>query len=415
MAIPSRLKSALRPIAKTTKVITPTGIGVLLSVGAHAALIAFGPSTNVSFARLNQAAQEASAEESIVPLVQLSPAERNRLPSFAQPRRNPPSATGLGSLSLPSYIPNTPNNSTIRKRTVPANPIPSPTPNRSLVTRPSQPVRPLGNQLPAGVTRPFSLNFPTTTVPTSPTAPPAPSVAILPSPPPLSSTIESNPPPLPTDRVNGELPVLPGGVVLPAEGGGFSEALQGTQSAGIAANPAPTPGQQPGLPQLSDGEPSQQPVIDQPVVEIPVDPPVIATAPAQGNASRLINGTIVYDERGVSEEAAEERTKDWLTASAEGKETVAEGTAEIEIDSAYKACREDPPQDGRIGVLVNPDGSRENITVLKSIGYDTLNRLALSTLDYYDFGQPEVPTQYQVDVEVIYEPEDCVEALPDTP
>lgn len=399
MAIPPRLRSATRPVAKVAKVITPTGMGVLLSIGAHAALIAFAPTTNVSFAKFNQAAQEASAEESIVPLVQLSPGERNRLPSFAQPRREPPSVTGLGSLALPSGLPFTPNTS-IRKRTVPARPIPSPTPNRSIA---SQPVKPLGAQLPAGVSRPFSINLPTTSLP-RPTLPSAPSVAALPSPPPPTDLETQGPPPLPTDRVNSELPVLPGGVVLPPDGG-FSEALQGTQEANIAVNPAPT---QPPVETPVEVEPGPAPA-----VEIPVEPPVIATAPAQGDPRRLLNGTNVYDDRGVSEEAAEERTKDWLAASAEGKETVANDTAAIEIDSGYKACREEPPQDGRIGVLVNPDGSQEGITVLKSIGYDTLNRLALSTLEYYDFGQPEVPTQYQVDVEVIYEPEDCVEELPD--
>ena len=63
MAIPSRLKSAARPIAKAAKFITPTGIGVLLSVGAHVALLAFGPHTDVSFAALSPAAQEADAKK----------------------------------------------------------------------------------------------------------------------------------------------------------------------------------------------------------------------------------------------------------------------------------------------------------------------------------------------------------------
>ncbi|MEL7520647.1 MAG: hypothetical protein AAGJ80_03310, partial [Cyanobacteria bacterium J06553_1] len=76
MALPARLTPILRPIGKVAKVITPTGVGVLLSVGAHAALLLFGPRTDLSFAALSQAAQQAESKETIVPLVQLTPAER---------------------------------------------------------------------------------------------------------------------------------------------------------------------------------------------------------------------------------------------------------------------------------------------------------------------------------------------------
>ncbi|MEO1620865.1 MAG: hypothetical protein AAFU53_07495, partial [Cyanobacteria bacterium J06632_3] len=148
--------SSLKPTGKNlltriVNVVSPTGIGVLLSIGAHAAFIAFGPRANFSFAALSEAAQQQDAEETIVPVVQLTEAERSRLPSFAQPRRLPPSPTGLGSLSLPSGLPSISNNRIVRTPTA-ARPLPSPTLRRprqipSLrttlnpsISRPRQPV-----------------------------------------------------------------------------------------------------------------------------------------------------------------------------------------------------------------------------------------------------------------------------------
>ena len=122
-----------------------------------------------------------------------------------------------------------------------------------------------------------------------------------------------------------------------------------------------------------------------------------------------------YDKRYVTEAEAEENTKKWLSETTEGREKVAQATAEIAVDPEFKSCREQPPVDGRIGVIANPDGTHEDATVLKSTGYDVLNRLALSRLEYEDFGRPEVPTQYVVNVKVIYKPEECTQAPPAVP
>lgn len=409
MAFPSRLKSAFRPAFKVGRVITPTGIGVLLSIGAHAALLTFGPRTNFSFAALSQAAQQADAEETIVPLVTLSPAERNRLPSFAQPRR-PPQTTGLSSLALPSGILDIPTSRAFKNRPVPARPLPAPT-----TTRPSKPPAPLSGALPSNVrANPFPLNFPISALP-RPTRPQAPAVAVVPDPPPIPAPNPSAGIPTPTDPFNPSIPILPGGVELPADRS-FSDALEGTQSASINTNPLPSNETETPEPTPVDSSPedSEESGETSPAVSIPVEPEIIATAPAQGD-SRLLTASNVYDERAVSEEEADERTEEWLVATATGKEKVAAAEAEITIDSGFKACRDVPPKEGRIGIVINPDGSQEDITVLKSIGYDVLNRLALSTLDYYDFETPEVPTQYQVDVKVEYKPEGCVEELPEKP
>ncbi|MEO0647477.1 MAG: TonB family protein, partial [Cyanobacteria bacterium J06650_10] len=99
--------------------------------------------------------------------------------------------------------------------------------------------------------------------------------------------------------------------------------------------------------------------------------------------------------------------------SAENKSEVDSATATLEIDSQFKVCKENAPSTGLIGVVVNPDGSQENAEVLKSIGYDILNRQALAAIEYNEFEQPSQATQYQITIDVIYEPEGCVEALPE--
>ena len=406
MAIPSRLKSAARPVAKVTKVITPTGIGVLLSVGAHVALLAFGPRTDVSFAALSPAAQEADAEETIVPLVQLSPGERDRLPSFAQPRREPPAATGLRSFALPPGLPFSPDASTFKRRPVPANTLPSPTKTKT------RNLGPLGGVLPSGITAPlpFRFNIPTTPAPQRSSGS-QPSVAALPTPPPrLPSTVD-NGVRLSTERLEGtspnELPNLTPGTAN-SDPRTLADALRDTEAAGIAANPGTA--SDPSTAPSGEATPNE----GSNPANIPVEPPVIATAPAQGKPSQLLNGN-EYDKRYVTEAEAEENTKKWLSETAEGRERVAQSTAEITVDSNFKACREQPPVDGRIGVIANPDGTHEDTTVLKSTGYDILNRLALSKLEYRDFGRPEVPIQYVVDVKVGYEPEECAQEPPAVP
>lgn len=406
MALPSRPNPVTRSLSKVVKVISPTGIGVLLSVGAHLGLLAFGPRTDFSFAALSQAAQQAEAEETIVPLVQLTPAERNRLPSFAQPRK-PPVSRGIGNLSLPSGLPSVPNTS-IPRRTVPTNPFPAPTtPSaRTPVRTPARPQRPapLSRTLPSAIPR---LQLPTipslglgrrSGIPVVPPAStPPPPAAVTPSP--------ATPPPPAADNGSASdlLPQLDGLTVEEA----IEAANQGSGDVAVAPGPRL---------ELPSGEPSGEsagPDGGEEASSIPVPPPAIATAPAQGDTTLLIDGNNNYDSTAVSPEEADEREADWLLATAEGKEAVETASSEITINSQFKACRAEPPVEGRLGVVVNPDGTQSEATVLKSIGYDVLNRLALRTLEYEDFVTPEVPTQYTVTVEVIYEPDECAEPLPE--
>ena len=140
----------------------------------------------------------------------------------------------------------------------------------------------------------------------------------------------------------------------------------------------------------------------------PTPPPSSAPA-AQGNPSQL-RASLTYDSTDVSEEAAEANTEAWLAAISEAQGEIPADTAELTIDSQFKACREVPPADALVGVVVNPDGTQENAAILKSTGYEVLNRQALEAVENADFDRPAVATQYQVQIDVIYKPAGCAQS-----
>lgn len=427
MALSSRLTSAVRPFYQTAKAISPTAIGVLLSLGVHAVFFAFGPRTNFSFAALSAAAQQEEAEETIVPIVQLTPAERGRLPAFAQPRVLPPSPTGLGDgLGLPFNL-SSPNRSRqLQRRQVPAGRLPSPTrPSPTLQNRPT--LSPSFR-----VPRP-TFNQPTFRTIPSPSVVQTPRVSVLP--PPSATTLPTLPPgssPTGPDDTNNldsnSLPDLSGTQPAPSAQDlqtsprSISDALDIGDALDIAQGSAPesdpddapenstTPDED-----VSEESPSSEVDDSAPSepTEIAVQPPnPIDTAPAQGDTSRLLAG-YVYDPTDVLPTEADANLQEWLAETAENKSDIESQQASVTIDSNFKVCKDNPPVDGLIGVVVNPDGTKESTRVLKSIGYDVLNRQALDAIERTDFGQPSVPTQYQVAVEVIYESDGCVEELPE--
>jgi len=168
--------------------------------------------------------------------------------------------------------------------------------------------------------------------------------------------------------------------------------------------------EEPQLPAAAEDSDSQPPAEPADIAAQPSDP--IDVAPAQGNPSRLLAG-FVYDSTDVSQAEADVNLQAWLAETAENKSEIDTQQVSITIDSNFKVCKDNPPEDGLIGVVVNPDGSKEETTVLKSIGYDLLNRQALDQVERTDFGQISMPTQYQVAVGVLYQPDGCVEELPE--
>ena len=422
--------------SKIAKVISPAGVGVVLSIGAHLGLLFFGTPSGAVLGSLDSAAEQTQAEEREVPLVQLTPAERNRLPAFAQPRRQPTTnPTGLGTFSLPSGLPSVPNTS-VPRAVVPAKPFPSASATPTFPRQSRQPTAVPRAQQPTPAPR-VPLSFTLPSIPLSSLGVGRrPSVSVvtpeaLPDVPPQSAPLPANGTPGAGSRGNtqgnlqGSAQSNPQGSaqngsaddLLPRlESGGsdsglsIADALNQTEIAagnGEAlengdSSAAETP------PDIARNLPPSEP--DVPAEEIPVDTPALATPSAQGDAL-LLAGNNEYNPIAVTEEDAEELELQWLERTAEGLDEVATETTELNINSEFKACRAEPPVDGRLGVVVNPDGSRSEPTVLKSTGYGTLNRLAVLTLEYEEFETPDVPTQYKVDVLVKYEPEDCVAPL----
>ncbi|MGB3790745.1 MAG: TonB family protein [Phormidesmis sp.] len=410
MAFSSRLKSAVRPFYQTAKFVSPTAVGVLLSLGVHAIFFAFGPRTSFSFAALSAVAQQEEAEETIVPILQLTAAERSRLPAFAQPRVLQPSPTGLsGGLGLPFNL-SSPNSSQLQRSSIPAGRLPSPTFRTSRPAPTSTFRGPRATTLPPSIFR---------TLP-APSVTQRPTVSVL---------------PLPTTQLpngtDGNLSINPGSGTPDTRS---IPDLSGTQSTPSAAdlqtssrsigdaldtaennqpsNSASSEGtRSPSETDSADSQTSAQTGASQPAT-IAVQPPdLINVAPAQGDSSRLLEG-FVYDPTDVSQAEADENIQAWVAATAENKSEIDAQKADITIDSNFKVCTDNPPADGLIGVVVNPDGTQESAKVLKSIGYDLLNRQALDAVERRDFGQPVTPTQYQVAVEVLYQPAGCVEELP---
>lgn len=408
MATSSALKSITQPLGKVVKVLTPTGIGILASLGAHVFLFVNGPGTNFSLAALDEAAQQ-EAEETIVPLIELTAAEQSRLPSFAQPRTIPPSPAGLGtSFPLPPSIGSLNsrlNRQLAARKPSAANPLPSPT---TSLPRPNR------NRILSGT----SLN------PSALANRRARGVASRPTP--TVRVIET--PQVDTTR----LPVLEPSISVVGETGTPNVAVSGTTT-DSTTSPNPNSSQQPqvsvnpldqalarieaqnGNAEVPSPNP-QSPVAPEGESVTPIEveePGAIAIAPAQGNASQL-RDAFRYDPTDVEEQEGQANLDDWLIASAENKSELSRASEELTIDSNFRACVDNPPVSGLIGVVVNPDGTQESAQVLKSIGYDILNREALDAVSYNDFGQPETATQYEVNIEVIYNPEGCVESLPDT-
>ncbi len=390
MALSPQVKSAIRPLMGLTKAISPTGIGVLLSVGAHVAFLTLGPKTNLSFAALTEAAQQADAEETIVPLVQLTPAEQNRLPDF-ESSRQPPGLTGLGSLALPSGLPFEPNTSLPKRRTAAA-PFPSATLPQTPQQRPNSiNSLPLGRSLNQGTSIPLPIDR-------TPTPKPG-SVPLLNEPlPDLSRNGDgSDRPPSESSEPEGNQPGTADDLRAPAEEGrSLDEILAAAQRAGTN-EPEPDAPTEP----ESTAEPTPPPS------ETPTPPRAPA---AQGNPSQL-RASLTYDSTGVSEAEAQANREAWLAAITEEKGEIPADTAELTIDSQFKACRETPPADALVGVVVNPDGTQENIAILKSTGYEVLNRQALEAVENASFDQPEVATQYQIQINVIYKPAGCAQSL----
>ena len=409
--LPARLKSIFRPIRVAGAALGPTGIGVLLSVGAHAGIIAAGTHGGGDrlFDAFDQAAEAEAAEEKIVPIVQLTPAERSRLPAFAQPRRDPLSTSSLSSLALPPGLP-VPNASIQRRPTpVPANRMPSATARTPVTQSKPLDLSRFFATRPAPVVPPAELPQDTNIASRTPATEfiqPDPSVTV----PPLGAQDNSSTSP----NSGGQIDPVTG---LPRlEGQSTADILarlNGISSGPAAPNQVPaevSPGSDggsnvPSTPE-AEGEPEGVPI---PIENSGANEvPALALNPADGDAAELIED-LSYSGTLTADADVAQKVDSWTEEIVAQKGSLPTGTADIDIVSAFKACRSNPPTDGLIGVVVNPDGTLENLDVLKSTGYETLNLRALQAVENYDFGQINEPTEVQVSVGVSYDAAGCVD------
>ena len=421
MALPARLKSTLRPLGAVGKTISPTGICVLLSVGAHVLLIAAGAQGSSSGGSggggLFDKFDEAAAEK-IVPVTQLTPAERSRLPAFAQPRPDPLSSSSLSSLDLPPGL-LAPNATFGQGRTsLPAGRMPSATPSRQFAATPpiDDVLRQLKARVAAPPTRPqtpLSINIPRRT-PTAAYIQPESSVIV---------------PPIPTGNTNGSTTVLPSGSAAdlgkPDSSGLPQLESQSTQDIlarlqGAQGQPATTPEKTPTTSAgENNGEPTEAPSetnaggetgsVDTPVGNNGSDEvATLAPDPANGDAAEL-QDDLTYDSRLTTDEAVAEKVAAWTEAVVAAKGTLPQVETQVPIKAAFKACRTNPPIDGLIGVIVNPGGEIETTDILRSTGYETLNLRAQKAIKNYDFSDVDKTTDYRVTVKVNYDEDGCVD------
>ena len=406
-ALPPRLKSALRPLKVAGTALGPTGIGVLLSLGAHAGLIAAsvqnGGAGGNLFGAFDEAAAEA-AEERSVPIVQLTPAERDRLPAFAQPRRDPLSSSSLSSLALPPGLPVPSNLTQPRKLPTRANSMPSTTPRQQTRASSIQDIKKLFPDLP---------------------------VTAAPPPPPTSLNLRLRPsasdylqakPPVEVPPIEENQTAVESGTEIESpnpdnsglqqlEGLTNAEALARLEGIGeLPISPAPTQpddsnnnSQPPEAPPESEGN-----SIPIRVENTPEEVPTLALNPANGDPADLLD-ELTYDDTLVSETAVIAKVDNWSETVVADRGPLPTGTSEVGIKAAFKACRETPPQDALIGVVVNPDGALEDLDVLQSTGYETLNLRAREAVENHDFGEVTQPTRYQVTVKVDYDEAGCVD------
>ncbi len=420
MALPARLKSTLRPLGAAGKSISPTGIGVLLSVGAHVLLIATASaqgSSGGSGGGLFSAFDEA-AEEKIVPIVQLTPAERSRLPTFAQPQPDPLSSSSLSSLELPPGL--LAPNATLRQgRTpIPAGRMPSTTLSQQFAA--TSPIDSVLGQLkrqriaaaPAQPRTPLSFNIPRGSPP--PVYFPPDSSVVVP-PPPSGGTNGSIPVPSGSSLDLGQLDSSGLPPLKPQSTADILAGLQGTQG-----QPDSTPDK---APTTGPGENSDGPVEtptgedDNGKTESAETSPenngsdkvtTLALDPANGDAADL-QDALAYDSRLTADDAVAAKVEDWSNRVVADKGALPQAEAEVTIQDAFKACRTNPPINGLVGVIVNPGGEIDTSDVLKSTGYETLNLRAQDAIMNLDFSDVDQTTDYRVRVKVNYNADDCVD------
>jgi hypothetical protein len=141
-----------------------------------------------------------------------------------------------------------------------------------------------------------------------------------------------------------------------------------------------------------------------------------ATAPDQAAQTKLeeLRAGLVFEAAGTTDAEAAAAKTAWLAnAQTQAGETglLSAAPGSITVDSNIRLCVDNPPLNGLVGVLVNPEGGIVgNPKLLKSTGYENLNQAALNAVRQSPFEAATQFTTYEFTVNVGYDAENCVAA-----
>ncbi len=350
-----------------TWLLQPTWLAGAISVGFHGVLFAASPT--LSNLNLNALAEpELGNEARRVPLVELTPAEQQRLPDFSNSFYSlSPLDDPLGNLGSIEPIP---NNGMLPPIASGGNSDskPTTTPRRGYVV-------------------PYQL--PNTVVPGGNTANRPRGTT--------GSTANS-----------GSGNRATGNTGNSANGNSTSSSGSGTASGGSAPaqQPAPTTGAD--APTAADLERQPQ----NPAPAAGTDSPIVLSA-AQQQA-------LTYD-GGTSEEEATEAQEIWLAESKDLAEVTALPLEQVNFPllaliNGQQPCLSPEPHQGLVAALVGADGKlTRDPQLLISTGYPFLNHRAIDRVKTLNFSSVQQATAYQFVVQVEYQKEICVDLKANSP
>ncbi|MEM1252848.1 MAG: hypothetical protein AAGI69_10470 [Cyanobacteria bacterium P01_H01_bin.21] len=370
---PKTSSSAKNLLRRFKELITsPYGVAAIASLSFHGALFAAMPRfSEASFAAFNE--ENTEAEARTVPLVTLSAADQERLPDFNRPQL--PAISNFNS-APPANLPNA---STFNRSNIPN------IFNRSgsSLTSPS-----LGSPNNLSRNRPFQNPYiprPNLSIRNTPSRSARSSdnrtatIIDIPKPPPsiLQGTETDE------DTLRRQLEI---------------EAQQ--QAAADQAEPAEG---LPDLPEQSEEETDSENSED-----------IAANTETANQPTQLerLQAKFNYDETNTTPEEVEANYEDWETQTEENSDGAVETAelVELTLEPGFRLCAQNPPTSGAIGILVAPDGTPSDPTVLRSTGYEYLNKAAIETLMATEFPETEQAVRYPFEIIVNYDDAACKSA-----
>lgn len=378
---PSLVKTTLRKVKEI--VTSPYGVAAIASLSFHGVLFAAMPRfSSASFAAFSE--EEVAEAPRTVPLVTLSPAEQGRLPDFNRSRL--PAIPDIN--SRPS-VNNLPNASSLNRSNIFTRPNIF---NRSSNNRTTNPSLSSPNTLSRN--RPFQNPYI-----------PRPNISIRNTPTQSDQSRDRKtatitipaPPPSVVPEIDTDQDTLARELEL--------EQQQAEQAAAEQSEPNE------GLPELPD----QSDQSDQEATAEDTENPEVAANPEatdQPTQLERLQAKFNYDAASTTPEEVEDNYQTWKEQTDSAIEGAVETAdiGELNLDADFNLCAQNPPTNGEIGILVAPDGTPSNPTVLRSTGYDYLNQVAIDTLMNSEFPATEQAIRYPFELVVNYDAETCKSA-----